>query len=68
MITPIEEPNNFFGVKSEITASAEDRKQAKIAADALTEGFTWDDTAEGSQFWESVVQRLEAIANGEPLK
>ena len=30
--------------------------------------FNWEDTAEGSGFWESVYERLLAIADGEALK
>lgn len=50
------------------TASAEERRKTKEAADALDNSFQWDDTAEGEDFWQAVYDRLEAIANGESLK
>lgn len=30
--------------------------------------FDWEETAEGAEFWESVYERLSAIADGEPLR
>ena len=49
------------------TLTKDQRERAREAAHAIDGAFTWDDTAEGGPFWYSVVNRLHAIAKGEPL-
>lgn len=44
------------------------RNQSRSAAQRIKNAFHWDDTCEGHYFWLSIYTRLEAIANGEPLK
>lgn len=41
---------------------------AEAAVEALDEGFPWDETAEGEEFWFGVRNRLKAISMGEALR
>lgn len=66
MITKIPNPN--YSKQPVVLASEFDRKEAERAADGLDNGFNWDDTAEGSDFWAGVCNRLRQIARDRILK
>lgn len=51
-----------------IYASSTQREAAQTAANSLITTFDWEDTAEGSDFWSSVYERLEQIAETGQLK
>jgi hypothetical protein len=67
-ITPIVMPENKPVEKGESGLHEGRRKIAETAAVNISRAFTWDETAEGYDFWSSVCARLLAISNGEPLK
>jgi len=66
-ITKIPAPA-YKGDETERHASAADQEAANRAAAYLHDGFFWEDTAEGRDFWRGVYDRLAAIADGEPLR
>ena len=50
-----------------LTATEVGRELARRAARALSD-IAFKDTAEGEDFWYSIIARLEQIANGGPLR
>ena len=64
MITKISNPN--YNDPDHIVRT--DAEKLKEAVDLLSNTFYWELTAEGYEFWNDVVSRLNAIANGEPLR
>lgn len=50
------------------TATEAQRHQVEVAADALLVGFTWQDSAEGSNFWHAVQRRLAQISEDGVLR
>lgn len=50
------------------TLTAAKREHSRKAAIHLSEAFTWDQTAEGVDFWLAVYNRLYNIGGGEVLK
>lgn len=66
-ITKIPAPE--YAKQAERPVAAEyQRKAANEAANNLFDSFPWNDSAEGSKFWDGVFTRLKAISRGEPLK
>lgn len=51
-----------------LTLSKENVESCLKAASALNSAFTWANTAEGSDFWYGVQERLEQIARDGQLK
>lgn len=69
MIPKIVTPDNATKPTKEFSkADASERAAAGRAAQALLDAFVWDDTAEGSGFWDSVNDRLAQIASDGVLK
>jgi hypothetical protein len=66
MVTKIPAPQ--YQEEAALLASSEQREKAKMAAINLIDGFAWEKTAEGKDFWDGVYERLKAISRGEPLK
>ena len=51
-----------------IVASAKEREKARVCFATLHGAFAWSDTAEGFDFWKSVVGRLRQIGDDGVLK
>ena len=67
MVTKISAPE-YSGEEEPVYVHQTKRKHLYQAAEALLSGFTWSQTAEGPDFWESLYYRLREMAGGEALK
>lgn len=61
-------PNPEYNTRPPIVTDNSGMKQAEIAKRALSRGFSWEDSAEGSEFWNGVHGRLTQIAKNGILK